>query len=353
MRAICRSTRRRDRLPSRRRRALRGASRQRAAAHRGSLNAGRRPTARARGSALALARGALARGGELGDDLGVEDLLARLIELVHRAGLAEALGELRGGLGRRPRAWVRKPTSLARRDRPVIGAPRLVATPQRLQRGAQLRLMETLSARSPSAPAASRAPGCRRRCGARSRAAPTPAMRISENVGLGGRLAPPCAASASAELVVGRLQAAVVEQRDLHGGIRRERAAEQPVERGARRRRVLVAADRDDRLSSAGPATPATTSMPPSGEKVWQADTSSVQANPTREWAGPAVASPWRAAPGIAQAWIVPGCRWNSDAGGPGPPAQRHSGSGTMGGRLMRSGPRPVSFSNETGRIDA
>jgi hypothetical protein len=48
---------------------------------------------------LALTRGTLARGRKLGRELDIEGFLARLIELVHGAGLAQLLGELGGGFG--------------------------------------------------------------------------------------------------------------------------------------------------------------------------------------------------------------------------------------------------------------
>ena len=49
---------------------------------------------------LALAAARWRAVAELRGDLGVEDLVARLVELVHRAGLAEALRQLGRGLAR-------------------------------------------------------------------------------------------------------------------------------------------------------------------------------------------------------------------------------------------------------------
>ena len=61
--------------------------------------------------------------------------LARLIELVHGAGLAQFLGELGGGLGGGDRLPERRGHRLCG-DRPVVRAPRLKADPQGFQRGA-------------------------------------------------------------------------------------------------------------------------------------------------------------------------------------------------------------------------
>ena len=123
----------------------------------------------------------------------VEHLAARLIELVDGAGLAEAPGELRrrrAGLARLREQCDRR----ARRDRAVVSAARLGGDAQRFQCGPQLRLTEAVL----------RDLGARRqrreiRILATIRPSisnpPLAAMRESEKVGFGGRLA--CAVAAS------------------------------------------------------------------------------------------------------------------------------------------------------------
>src|SRR6185295_11261314 len=57
------------------------------------------PEAKRAHQTLAFPRGALLCTGKTNRDVGMECLLARLIELVHCAGLAEALGEFRHRFG--------------------------------------------------------------------------------------------------------------------------------------------------------------------------------------------------------------------------------------------------------------
>ncbi len=70
-------------------------------------------------------------------------MLARLVELVHGAGLAQLLGKLCGGLGRRA-GLAQKSGELTRRDRAIIVPTCLGGDAQRFLGGAQLGLMETV-----------------------------------------------------------------------------------------------------------------------------------------------------------------------------------------------------------------
>ena len=90
---------------------------------------------------LAFACLALARGCQLRGQIGVEDLLARLIELVHRPGFSEARSQLGRGFGRRLR-FRKEVNKLARGNGAIVGAPRFVGDTERLFGSAQLRLME-------------------------------------------------------------------------------------------------------------------------------------------------------------------------------------------------------------------
>jgi len=76
-------------------------------------------------------------------NINVKRLLARLIELVHGAGLAEFLRELRGGLGRSA-CLAQKSRELTRCDGAIIVPACLGRGAQRLLGGAQLRLTETV-----------------------------------------------------------------------------------------------------------------------------------------------------------------------------------------------------------------
>ena len=73
--------------------------------------------------------------------IGIEDLLARLIELVHRPGFPEARSQLGRGFGRRLR-FRQEVNELARGNGAIVGAPCFVGDAQRLFGSAQLCLME-------------------------------------------------------------------------------------------------------------------------------------------------------------------------------------------------------------------
>ncbi|MEY9514634.1 hypothetical protein ABIF16_005365 [Bradyrhizobium elkanii] len=196
---------------------------------------------------LARTRRILPRAGEVGGDLGVEHLLAGLVELVHAAGLAELPGELRGRL--RGCLRIRQQRDhLICRDGRDMAAPHLGGKPQGGERGLELRLAEALArdlgadrqgrerkdvadhlpldlAGTVSGDAGDREGRVRRQA-------------VGDVIGLRQR-----------QLVVGGLQALVVQQRDLHGGIRRQIACEQPFHRGVDARGPLSAANEGDVLA--------------------------------------------------------------------------------------------------------
>ena len=207
MRAICRSTRRRTASTSiaGERARPRAAA---AAAAAGSLKSRSSPQSpSARTSRSRSRRGALARGGKLRHQLGSR----RPACAPGRAcsSRRSRRGAWQAAPRSRPvsRACARNADQRARRDRAVEGAARLGRDPQGLDARPAAAPGGSGRPRSRRAPAASRARECCRRCGSRSRARRAPAMRSSEKVGLGGRLACTIAASDKPERVVGRLQA--------------------------------------------------------------------------------------------------------------------------------------------------
>jgi hypothetical protein len=101
------------------------------------------PQAERSGEALARASLREPRLSKLCRHLGVEGVLARLVELVHGAGLAELGGELGGGLGGQSRL-VQKGRELVGGNRRVVGAACVGGTPQGRLDGAQLRLPEAI-----------------------------------------------------------------------------------------------------------------------------------------------------------------------------------------------------------------
>ena len=142
------------------------------------------PEAKRAHQTLAFPRGALLCTGETNRDVGMECLLARLIELVHCAGLAEALGELRHrfgslvGLGE-------KANCLLRRDCAIEGTARFGRDAQRLKGGCQLRLTKTFGCDF----AAHRKRGKGKNTGddlALDSVSTEPVMRVTEKCGLGG-----------------------------------------------------------------------------------------------------------------------------------------------------------------------
>ena len=84
-----------------------------------------------------------ARTGELGPELGVEGVLAGLLELVERARLTELLCELGCGLGGSERL-LQEPDLLVGRDRAVVLPPRFRREPQHRLGGAELGRPEAL-----------------------------------------------------------------------------------------------------------------------------------------------------------------------------------------------------------------
>jgi hypothetical protein len=159
----------------------------------------------------------LARNRKLRRDVGVEHLLAGLIELVHRPGFTEARGKLRSRLRGRLGLHQERDEFL-RADRAVKGPPGLDRDAQRLKGSAQLRLMEA------------------RRGNVRARRQRRKRNDIGNDLSLDledlGCLDRPdrdrrirretCSHSfciGFGQLVVGGLQAAIVEERDLDRGV--------------------------------------------------------------------------------------------------------------------------------------
>ena len=133
------------------------------------------------------------------------------------------------------------------RDRAIEGTARFGGDAQRLQGGAQLRLTETVGGDF----AAHRKRRKRKNVGDdlaldfdfdRAGDACHGKVRVGRQ-----RLLNPDRLG-DAEFVVGRLQAAVIEQGDLHGRIRGQGSLEQAFDFGACRCFVLLGADRDDVL---------------------------------------------------------------------------------------------------------
>ena len=175
--------------------------------------------------ALALARRALARARKLRRKLDIEGFLARLIELVHGAGLAQLLGELGGGFGGGRHLRERCGKHLGR-DRPVVNAARLETDPQGFQSGTQLRLMKTFGGEL----------GARRQRGERENIHDDAALDIEldrrlnaaeRECRIGRQARFHFRGFGNAELVIGGLQPFVVQKRDADGAVCRERGAEQ------------------------------------------------------------------------------------------------------------------------------
>jgi hypothetical protein len=163
--------------------------------------------------------------------IGIEDLLARLIELVHRPGFAEPRGQSGRGFGRGLRLR-QEMDELTCGNGAIVSAPCFVGDAERLLGSAQLRLMKSFRGKL----------GPRRQGGKRDDIGDEfhlalecgPRLNASPRICWVGRkaLSDPFSVG-NGELVVCRLQTAVVEQRDLDRGIGRERAAEKAANRGA------------------------------------------------------------------------------------------------------------------------
>ena len=164
-------------------------------------------------------------------ELGIEDVLARLIELVHSAGFAKTLGELTRGF-RRGLRLRQKAAQLACRNSPEVGPAGVAGEPQRLFGRAKLRLAKTVC------------------CDLRTRRQRRECENIRDDAALyldfsgarqplhqkrwigrearlhHGRFGNP-------EFVVGGLQPAIVEQRNLHSRIGGQWLAQQNHHLGA------------------------------------------------------------------------------------------------------------------------
>ena len=182
--------------------------------------------------------------------LGVEDLVAGLIELVHGPALAEPLGEFDGGL-RRGLGLLQKPHHLAAGDGLDIGAARFERGSQGCFDGAQLRLTEAIACNV----------GSRRQRGQRQdtgddlgfefkRAAARDAGNVEARIG--GETGPNTRRFGDAEFVIRGLQFAIIQQRDLHGGIHSQWTLEQSGDRFAGRGNVVIAAQRNGVHSQRG-----------------------------------------------------------------------------------------------------
>ncbi len=241
MREICRSTRRRTASTSMSARVSTRSGKRRQRIRELEIEIAA-PKSHQADERFAFARRALARARKLRRQFGVEGLLARLIELVHGAGFAQALGKLGGGLGRGLRLR-QKSHQLARGDGAVVGAARLRGDPQRFFGGAQLRL----------AKARRRDLGHRRQGREREHVGDQLALDFGlDRAGdakqrerwTGRKARSDPAGFGNGELVVGGLQAAVVQERDLHRRVRRQGPAQQAHHDGARVRRIIRCPDR-------------------------------------------------------------------------------------------------------------
>ena len=241
MRAICRSTRRPIASASTAGSARAGAA---PAARRAAEIEVAAPKTERADQRLARARGALARGGELGGGLGVKNLLARVIELVGGAGLGEAFGELCGGAARRPRPG---PGSaiVSRAATARYQARRASLRPAASPAPPELRLAEAPPAISERAGkvASARISVTMRRSISSS---PEPEIRQQREARVGRQACLHHAGLGNGELIVGRLQAAVVEKRDLHNRVGGERGAEQARGAGVSLARQILAAQLDN-----------------------------------------------------------------------------------------------------------
>ena len=195
---------------------------------------------------LASGRRLLPRGRELRRELDMERLFAREVELVHGAGAAELLGELRGGFGGGIRLRQER-HRLARRHRGVIVAPRFRTEPQGLLGGAELRLTEAVG----------RDVGAHRQRGERQDVGDDPPFDVELDRGrypaqrkprIGRQARLDRRGLGDAELVIGRLQPGIVQERDLHRRISRQRRGQQPARPRKRGCRRLGAVDLPRRL---------------------------------------------------------------------------------------------------------
>ena len=218
--------------------------------------------------ALALARRALARARKLRRKLDMEGFLARLIELVHGAGLAQLLGELGGGFGGGRRLRERCGKHL-RRDRPVVSAARLETDPQGFQSGTQLRLTETFGGEL----------GARRQRGERENIHDDAALDIEldrrlnaaeRECRIGRQARFHHRGFGNAELVIGRLQSLVVQKRDADGAVCGERGPSKCAARACASPATSSPFTFTTSLLSSGATMPFTSAMPPSGENAAQ-----------------------------------------------------------------------------------
>ena len=208
------------------------------------------------------------RTGELGAEFLVEGVLAGLLQLVQGAALAELLGEFRGGLGGAERL-LHEGDLLVGRDGAVVFPARLGGEPQHGLGGAELRRAEALlgdggpggQGSELEQPDQDLALDLQFQAAAEARQGDRRARRQGglDVVGLG-----------DAELVERGLQAAVLQQRDLDGAVRRERPAEELLDPLLDADGLGLAGDLDDVLAELGVGDRLRGAIPASGEKETQ-----------------------------------------------------------------------------------
>ncbi len=157
----------------------------------------------------------------------VEDLLAGLARTIERARPAQLQGQLRGGI-RGLRGLRQKGHRLEGGDGVDPGGSRRVGERQRVDHGLHLRALELRLRHLDTPPTRRRVEEIhadqrldRPECAQFGRTDPEDAQ--GDHRVLGRRLLPDLGCR-QADLGIGRLQPAIVEERDLHGGVRRDRA---------------------------------------------------------------------------------------------------------------------------------
>ena len=123
--------------------------------------------------------------------------------------------------------------------------------------------------RSRRAPARSRAPGYSRQCGARFRA-PADSTSARAKPSATAADAPHHLGFRDAERVIGGLQAAIVQQRDLHGGVGRQRLAQQAATRACTSSACSGVRIATTSLRNSVFATSSTKAIPPSAVRLLQ-----------------------------------------------------------------------------------
>ena len=190
---------------------------------------------------LSGARRVLPQRCKFGRRLRVEHLLARLVELVQRTGLAEFQRKL--GRGFRCGLCIGKQSDeFVGRDRTIVGPSDFGCEPQRLLGSAQLCLLESLAGdfrskwqRGQSENVADHLPldlECAVSGNPRNREGRIGRQAFSDQIGFGQR-----------QFVVRSLQAPIVQERDLDGGVDRQASAEKALYGGIGPLRIVLRAN--------------------------------------------------------------------------------------------------------------